>query len=149
MAPTGPRVLIVEDDPAMTELLCAVLAPFCDVRIEPDGLAGLDAFRRALLLGRPYELVCLDLHMPGMDGRRALRAMRRLEATHAHEHEPRHRTRIVMMTSERDRESVVNALAAGVDSYIVKPFLPTELLARLGLSAPSEVPAAPSAEAAS
>ena len=131
----------------MTELLCAVLAPFCDVRIESDGLAGLAAFRGALLLGRPYELVCLDLHMPGMDGRRALRAMRRLEATHAHE--PRHRTRIVMMTAESDRESVVNALAAGVDSYIVKPFLPTELLARLGLIAPSEVPAAPSAEAAS
>jgi two-component system chemotaxis response regulator CheY len=133
-------VLIVDDDPAMTEFLFSILAPFCEVHIQHDGFAGLSAFRRALQLGRPFDLVCLDLLMPGMDGRRTVRAMRRLEAGDQGGHD--RRARVVMMTTQHDRDRVIDALQAGVDDFLVKPFEPVNLLMRLGL-----IPATEASEA--
>lgn len=131
----------------MTDLLYALLAPFCEVHVEHDGFAALSAFRRALFVRKPFELVCLDLLMPGMDGRRTLRAMRRLEMANIGGVE--RRARMVMMTTQRERELVLEAVDAGVNDYLIKPFEPTTLLARLGLieaSASSALAVTPSEE---
>lgn len=125
-----PRILIVEDDGDLLNLISAVLPADAYVDAERDGIAGVAAFRQALLSGAPFDTVCLDLLMPGMDGMRALRAIRRLEADHGQHFEC---ARIVMMSSARERTTVQTALASGADDYLVKPFTLDELLQRLRL----------------
>lgn len=127
---SAPRILIVEDDAELLHLIYSVLPPETSVVSEPDGIAGVNTFRQAIDVGAPFTTVCLDVVMPGMDGGRALRAMRRYESAHC---APSKRARIVMMTTAREREIVQKAVAAGADDYLVKPFTPEELLQRLRL----------------
>jgi len=110
------RVLVVDDDVALAEMLGIVLrgegfdATFCT-----DGALALDAFRDS----RP-DVVLLDLMLPGMDGVDVCRAIR------AESGVP-----IVMLTARTDTVDVVLGLESGADDYVVKPFKPKELVARL------------------
>ncbi len=110
------RVLVVDDDAALSEMLGIVLRGegfdpvFCG-----DGGTALDAFRSA----KP-DVVLLDLMLPGMDGIDVCRAIR-LESG----------TPIVMLTAKSDTIDVVVGLESGADDYIVKPFKPKELVARI------------------
>ena len=110
------RVLVVDDDVALAEMLGIVLrgegfdATFCT-----DGALALDAFRDS----RP-DVVLLDLMLPGMDGVDVCRAIR------AESGVP-----IVMLTARNDTVDVVLGLESGADDYVVKPFKPKELVARV------------------
>ena len=110
------RVLVVDDDPALAEMLGIVLRSegldpvFCG-----DGDEALDVFRES----RP-DLVLLDLMLPGKDGIDVCRAIRSESVVP-----------IVMLTAKGDTVDVVVGLEAGADDYVVKPFKPKELVARL------------------
>ena len=110
------RVLVVDDDIALAEMLGIVLRGegfepvFC-----ADGSLALQAFRDA----RP-DVVLLDLMLPGIDGVDVCRAIR------AESGVP-----IVMLTAKNDTIDVVLGLESGADDYVVKPFKPKELVARL------------------
>ncbi|MEP6462869.1 MAG: MtrAB system response regulator MtrA [Frankiaceae bacterium] len=110
------RVLVVDDDTALAEMLGIVLR---GEGFEPsfvfDGDAALAAFRQV----RP-DLVLLDLMLPGTDGIDIARALR------AESGVP-----IVMLTAKSDTVDVVLGLESGADDYIVKPFKPKELIARI------------------
>ncbi len=110
------RVLVVDDDLALAEMLGIVLA---GEGLEPsfvaDGDKALEAFRET----RP-DLVLLDLMLPGKDGLEVCRAIR------AESGVP-----IVMLTAKGDTVDVVLGLESGADDYIVKPFKPKELVARV------------------
>ena len=110
------KVLVVDDDPALAEMLGIVLR---GEGLEPafvvDGDAALGAFRRE----RP-DLVLLDLLRPGTDGIEVCRQIR------AESGVP-----IVMLTARGDTLDVVLGLESGADDYVVKPFKPKELIARL------------------
>jgi two-component system response regulator MtrA len=117
--PSGPsrgRVLVVDDDAALSEMLGIVLRGegfepvFC-----ADGAEALGAFRDA----KP-DLVLLDLMLPGRDGIDVCRAIRAESGTP-----------IVMLTAKSDTVDVVVGLESGADDYIVKPFKPKELVARI------------------
>ena len=109
-------MLVVDDDVALAEMLGIVLRgegfepTFCS-----DGGAALQAFRDT----RP-DVVLLDLMLPGMDGVDVCRAIRAESGTP-----------IVMLTAKNDTVDVVLGLESGADDYIVKPFKPKELVARL------------------
>ncbi|MFB9321863.1 MtrAB system response regulator MtrA [Cryptosporangium minutisporangium] len=110
------RVLVVDDDPALAEMLGIVLrgegfAP----SFVADGEAALTVFRET----RP-DLVLLDLMLPGMSGLDVCRAVR------AESGVP-----IVMLTAKSDTVDVVLGLESGADDYVVKPFKPKELVARV------------------
>jgi two-component system response regulator MtrA len=110
------RVLVVDDDPALAEMLGIVLrgegfAP----SFVADGEAALAVFRET----RP-DLVLLDLMLPGMSGLDVCRAVR------AESGVP-----IVMLTAKTDTVDVVLGLESGADDYVVKPFKPKELVARV------------------
>lgn len=119
------RVLVVDDDSALAEMLGIVLR---GEGFEPsfvfDGDGALAAFRHF----RP-DLVLLDLMLPGTDGIDIARAIR------AESGVP-----IVMLTAKSDTVDVVLGLESGADDYIVKPFKPKELVARIRarLRQPSE-----------
>ena len=110
------RVLVVDDDPALAEMLGIVLR---GEGLEPSfvttGDAALGAFRR----DKP-DVVLLDLMLPGMDGIEVCRQIR------AESGVP-----IVMLTARSDTADVVLGLESGADDYVVKPFKPKELVARV------------------
>jgi two-component system response regulator MtrA len=110
------RVLVVDDDPALAEMLGIVLrsegfAP----SFVADGERALAAFRET----RP-DVVLLDLMLPGMSGLDVCRAIR------AESGVP-----IVMLTAKSDTVDIVLGLESGADDYVVKPFKPKELVARV------------------
>ena len=110
------RVLVVDDDVALAEMLGIVLrgegfeATFCS-----DGAQAVQAFRDS----RP-DIILLDLMLPGMDGIDVCRAIRQESGVP-----------IVMLTAKTDTVDVVLGLESGADDYIVKPFKPKERVARL------------------
>jgi two-component system response regulator MtrA len=110
------RVLVVDDDTDLAEMLGIVLR---SEGMEPvfcyNGTDAVPAFRR-----ESPELVLLDLMLPGLDGLAVCRALR-AEST----------VPIVMLTARGDTLDIVEGLQAGADDYIVKPFKPKELVARI------------------
>ncbi len=111
-----PRILVVDDDAALAEMLGIVLRRegFQPVFVV-SGDQAMDVFHRA----RP-DVVLLDLMLPGRDGLDVCRDIR------AESGVP-----IVMLTARTDTVDVVRGLEAGADDYVVKPFKPVELLARI------------------
>lgn len=110
------RVLVVDDDLALAEMLGIVLrAEGFDVVHCADGSSAVETFRDS----RP-DLVLLDVMLPGIDG---IEVCRRLRAESG--------VPIVMLTARTDTVDVVVGLGAGADDYVVKPFKPQELVARV------------------
>jgi two-component system, OmpR family, response regulator MprA len=112
----SPNVLVVDDDPKITQLLRRTLSiEGYKVQTAESGQAGLDAAR-----SHEPDLVILDVLMPGMDG---LEVCRRLRANSD--------TPILMLTAKDDVIDRVGGLDSGADDYVVKPFALEELLARV------------------
>ncbi|MDG3008793.1 response regulator transcription factor [Rhodococcus sp. D2-41] len=111
-----PRILVVDDDAALAEMLTIVLrGEGFEPTVVGDGAQALGAVRQV----RP-DLVLLDLMLPGMNGIDVCRAVR------AESGVP-----IVMLTAKTDTVDVVLGLESGADDYVVKPFKPKELVARV------------------
>lgn len=115
------RVLIVEDDQDIRELLVELLRDelAIETREAPDGQAGLRLAR-----GEPFALVLLDLGLPDMDGLDVARALKSDRAT-------RHLPIVALTARFRSDEAAAHARAAGCDASVVKPFDVDELLATL------------------
>jgi len=110
------RVLVIDDDPALAEMLGIVLrAEGFQAAFVDDGDKALAAFRAT----KP-DIVLLDLMLPGMNGIDVCRAIRAESGTP-----------IVMLTARGDTVDVVVGLESGADDYVVKPFKPKELVARI------------------
>ncbi|KJL35623.1 DNA-binding response regulator MtrA [Microbacterium ginsengisoli] len=122
------RILVVDDDTALAEMIGIVLntegfdAEFC-----ADGGAAVAAWRSV----QP-DLVLLDLMLPGMDGIEICTRIREESGVP-----------IIMLTARTDTADVVRGLESGADDYIVKPFNPKELVARIRTRL-RPTPAAPS-----
>src|SRR2546427_817219 len=113
---TTPLVLVVEDEPAIASILTAYLErDGLRSRMASDGQEALQLFR----LLRP-DLVLLDIHLPGMDGIDVLRAIR-----------DDSQTPVIMVTALADDVDKLLALRLGADDYVVKPFNPPEVVARV------------------
>ncbi len=116
MCPMKARVLVVDDDPALAEMLTIVLrGEGFDTAVVSDGSRALPALREM----KP-DLVLLDLMLPGMNGIDVCKAIR------AESGVP-----IVMLTAKSDTVDIVLGLESGADDYVVKPFKPKELVARV------------------
>jgi two-component system alkaline phosphatase synthesis response regulator PhoP len=113
------HALIVEDDPDIVELVAHYLSQ--------DGWAVESVANGTAALGRirstPFDLLILDLQLPGVDGLSLCAEVRRDRRT---QHLP-----IVMLTARGDEADRIVGLELGADDYVVKPFSPKELLARI------------------
>jgi two-component system, OmpR family, copper resistance phosphate regulon response regulator CusR len=111
------RILVVEDQPDAARVLARALRESAyAVDIAPDGHA---AYQSATV--NDYDLIVLDLMLPGRDGLSVCRALRREGAT----------VPILMLTARDEIDARVIGLDAGADDYLVKPFDLRELLARV------------------
>ncbi len=111
------RILVADDDPTVLVLVRAAIENFgmeCTTAV--DGSGAIEAIRR----NRP-EAAILDVNMPGMDGYEVLSAIRG-------ENLP---TRVLLLTARQQEHDIIRAFALGADDYVVKPFSPMELVARL------------------
>lgn len=111
------RVLIIEDDRRLAQLIARVLAQEgCAVDLAHDGEAGLD-----LALGGAYDVAIVDWMLPGRDGPAICRAVRAARLT----------TALLLLTARGEVEDRVAGLDSGADDYLPKPFAFEELLARV------------------
>jgi len=110
-------VLVVDDEPTIAEVVARYLERAgYETRIAADGVAAIDA----AISARP-DLVVLDLMLPGIDG---LEVMRRLR-------EQDRGTPVILLTAKGEESDRVIGLRLGADDYVVKPFSPAELVARV------------------
>ncbi|MEI7641652.1 MAG: DNA-binding response regulator [Actinobacteria bacterium] len=110
-------VLVVDDDQDLAEMLGIVLnGAGIEVDLVSRGDEVMDVFRN-----NPPDLVLLDIMLPGLDGIEVCRQIRAFSV----------RVPIVMLTAKGDTHDVVLGLEAGADDYMVKPFKPSELVARI------------------
>ena len=111
------RLLIIEDETALAEALAEILKQnsyTADTVF--DGLEGLEYARTGI-----YDMILLDIMLPGMDGLTLLKTLRR-EGNH---------TPVILLTAKGEVSDIITGLDAGSDDYLAKPFSTSELLARI------------------
>ena len=114
-ATARPRVLVVDDEASIRDLLSKTLAlAEYDVDLAPDGRAALERLRII-----PYDLLITDLKMPGVDGLTVIREARRLKAD----------IPVIIITGFSTEASAIEAVNLGVSGYLTKPFRVPRVLA--------------------
>ena len=127
--PSKLKMLIVEDDFPSCKIMEEYLFEYGDCTTAANGAEGVEAFRNALDAGAPYDLVCLDIMMPEMDGHEALRTIRQIEQKYGI-FDPSGVS--VIMTTAKDRSrDMIEAFDEGCASYIVKPVDQEKLVAEM------------------
>ena len=124
------RVLIVEDDFYCRTLLHDILRPLGQCDIAVNGEEAVFAFKRAQEELRPYDLICLDLVLPEMDGHQALREIRALEREAGRDSV--REVKVIVTTILDDSKETHDAFfLGGAASYLVKPIREEALLEEL------------------
>ena len=128
------QTLIVEDDFTSRLLMQELLKKYGSAHIAANGKEAVEAVRASMDAGHPYDLICLDIMMPEMDGHEACRQIRAIEeergilSTHG--------AKILMTTALGDAKSSFGAFWNLCDGYLVKPIQKARLtreLEKLGL----------------
>jgi len=123
------KILIAEDDFTSRLLLQELLKTYGTAHAAVNGKEAVDAVQTSLEADEPYDLICLDIMMPEMDGQEALRQIRGLEekkgilSTHG--------AKIVMTTALSDPKNTIDAFAGLCDSYLTKPIRKIDLLDKM------------------
>ncbi len=114
------KVLIVDDEFASRRLLQAILSPHGECDVAVNGTEAVEAFRLAWEEKRPYDLVCLDIMMPEMDGNQALKKIREMEKDKGIKGSDE--VKVIMTTALGDPKTVIESFyRAGATGYVVKP----------------------------
>jgi len=121
--------LIVEDDPTARFILGKWLEKFGPIETVSNGMEGLDAFSLSLDSGYPFQLVTMDINMPGLNGLEALKRLRQMERDKGVSHDKR--CKVLMATSEETSSSVMTSFREECDGYMTKPFHRKALLEHL------------------
>lgn len=113
------RILLAEDDFATRKYMSKFLSKYgsCDVTV--DGMEAVDAFMIALDEGEGYDLICLDVMMPVMDGYQALKGIRDIEKDR--NIEPENMAKIIMTTVLNEEKHVKMAFELGCTVFSAKP----------------------------
>jgi two-component system chemotaxis response regulator CheY len=129
------KALIAEDDLTSRLLMQELLKEFGTAHVAVQGWEAVEAVRRSLEDEEPYDLICLDIMMPEMDGQEALKQIRAIETEFKLPHEQA--AKIIMITALGDVTNVMKAYHSLCDVYLQKPihkaaFL--EVMHQLGFS---------------
>ena len=128
------RILLAEDDFATRKFMISFLSKYGECDVTVDGMEAVDAFMMALEDDEPYDLVCLDIMMPVMDGYQALMGIRNLEKERNIPQEEG--VKVIMKTALNDEQNVKMAFDLGCTIYSGKPIDKTrfeQAMKKLGL----------------
>ncbi len=114
------RVLVVDDSRSMRNIVRKVLTSLENTEVieASDGVEALTAISGA---AEGFDLMLIDWNMPNMDGFALVTKVR----------EKNRRTPLIMVTTEAEKSRVIDAIKAGVNNYVVKPFTPDALLDKI------------------
>jgi two-component system, chemotaxis family, chemotaxis protein CheY len=113
------KILIVEDDYSSQQLLKRYLQDQGETVIADDGERAVAGFREALASHQPFDLVCLDIMLPSLDGQAVLKQIRSLEESEGIWGLAG--CKIIMITALRDADSVMRAFRSQCEGYLSKP----------------------------
>lgn len=128
------RILVAEDDLISRKFLFKFLSRYGECDLVVDGVEALDAYLMAVKESDPYDLICLDIMMPKVDGVKVLKYIRDLETQRGIL--PEKRSKIIMTTALAETKFVQNAFDIGCDAYAAKPIDTEKLISvlkKLGL----------------
>ena len=124
------KILIVEDDFMVRQILREILEPYGVVDIAVNGEEAVQAFRVAWRQNHPYDLICMDIMMPVMDGNAALIKIREIELSLGIIGSEE--VKVIMISALDDVKTVVKAYSkGGATSYIVKPIEKDRLIGEM------------------
>jgi len=123
------RVLIVDDDPSTSKLLLKYLRQLGDCEPVNNGHDALSLFRKSFRESYSFDLICLDINMPGMDGHQTLIEIRNIE--HEEGLHIGEGTKILMISALDDDDSIMESFMKLCDGYLTKPIKKKELLRKL------------------
>lgn len=113
------KILIVEDDFASRKFIMNFLKDYGECDVTADGMEAIDAYMMAVEDGEPYDLICLDVMMPVLDGYQALKTIRQLEQENETEEEKK--VKVIMITALNEEKNVRMAFDMGCTVYCAKP----------------------------
>jgi two-component system chemotaxis response regulator CheY len=131
------KILIAEDDFVSRKILNTQLASLGEVDIAANGNEAFTAVKMAFETNQPYDLICLDIMMPEVDGIMVLKKIRQLEAQKGLN--PETRSKIIMTTALSEKSHVLAAAQANCNGFLVKPIDKTRLfdeIRKLGFDIP-------------
>lgn len=123
------KTLIVEDDFTSRLFMQTFLSRYGECHIAVNGKEAVEAFRIAIDDGSPYDLICMDIKMPEMDGQEAVKQVRALEE--ARGVLSNHGVKIVMTTAVTDIKEVMQSFRELCDGYLFKPIDTAKLMSEL------------------
>jgi two-component system chemotaxis response regulator CheY len=126
------RILIAEDDFYCRKLMLACLAPLGECDAATNGQEAIDAFASGHKEGKPYDLICLDIMMPEVDGVEALKKIRDMEEGELGI-KRRNRCMIIMVTALEDMKMIMSSYHSLCDAYVMKPIEQRQLLEQVRL----------------
>lgn len=109
------KALIADDVVIMRKLLKNLLSEFAKCDLAMNGKEVIQLYKSSVKSGQPYDLICLDIMMPVMNGLEVLKEIRDLETEE-------NKVKIVMTTGISDKENVAKAIQYGCDGYLTKPY---------------------------
>ena len=118
------RCLVIDDEPTARLHLRLLLEARGPVDEAPDAIAGLQRIRDAIADNDPFDLVCIDLSMPGPSGIEAIKMVQEVDKKLRH---GKH-TNVVVVTASDDQKDIRAALHQHVDGYLLKPVTPGQIV---------------------
>ena len=135
------NILIVDDEPVSRVKLGKLLLAYGNCATAEDGPSALCQFGFAFGIGKPFDLIAMDIEMPGLRGQDVVKAIRnwetRISIEHPMEYPVVQNVKIVMVTASGDMNAVTSSYRQLCDDYIVKPVTPENVraaLVRMGLA---------------
>jgi two-component system chemotaxis response regulator CheY len=128
------RILIAEDDPTSRKFMQKFLSKYGECDVAVDGIETIDTFYAAMKEKKPYNLICLDIMMPRLDGLKALKTIRELEVQNSVPKDEK--VKVIMTTALNDKQTVMSSYDTGCEAYAWKPIDMgkfVEVMRKLGL----------------
>lgn len=139
------KILIAEDDLTSRMFLNTFLSQYGECDVVVDGMEAIEAYMISMREKKPYDLICLDIMMPKIDGVKVLKAIREIEISKFVL--PEKRVKIIMTTALSEADLVKEAFQYGCEAYASKPIKTDkfiEVMNKIGLL--PEEPAKPAEE---
>jgi len=123
------KTLVVDDDFTSRRILQAYLITYGECHIAVNGSEAIEEFKAALINENPYDLICLDIMMPEIDGHKVLKTIREIEEEAGIF--GKNIVKIIMTTSLSDADNVIKSFREQSEAYIIKPIEDEKLIKTL------------------